>query len=166
MATAWFKHPFRFPKNADGPFYTTGHECPATADPAAAIVWCGDCLACGAPEAAAPALFALFDENHTDTYFVRQPATDEETEMAIMSARICCLSAVRYGGTDREIITKLGNDPEVCDYVVTEAGDLRVVVGMDGKLLPFAQQIVDARRAEYLRNKKKQNRKWWQIWKL
>jgi len=166
MATSYFKHPMRFPKNAEGPFYTTGHESPATADPASAVIWCGDCLACGAPEAAAPTLFAPFDETYTDTYFVRQPATPEETEQAIMSVRVCCLSAVRYGGTDREIIAKLGNDPDVCDYFITASGDLMVVVGEDGKLLRFAQEIVDANQAEFQRLRRKRKRRWWEIWKL
>lgn len=160
-----FKHPLRFPRNVDGPFYTTGYQSRNADVPGSPVVWCGDCLWCGAPEAEAPTLFAPFDETYTDTYFVRQPSTPEETEQAIMSARICCVSAVRYGGTDREILAKLDNDPTVCDYIVTETGELQCTVGSDGKLLPFAQAIVDARRAELVRLWKQQNKKWWQFWR-
>jgi hypothetical protein len=165
METTYFKHPLRFPKNADGPFYTTGHQSRETDALDSPMVWCGDCLWCGAPEAEAPTLFAPFDDTYTDTHFVRQPSTPEETEQAIMSARVCCVSAVRYGGRDREIISKLGNDPAVCDYIVAESGEFQCTVGGDGTLLPFAQSIVDERRAEFQRQWKKQNKKWWQFWR-
>jgi hypothetical protein len=165
MESTHFEHPLRFPGNAEGPFYTTGHQCRATNDPASPTVWRGDCLWCGAPEAEAPTLFAPFDDTYTDTYFVRQPSTLDETEKAIMAARVCCVSAVRYGGRDCEIIAKLGNDPAICDYIVTETGALKCTVGDDGKLLSFAQTIVDVRRAESERRWKKQNKKWWQFWR-
>lgn len=165
METTYFKHPLRFPKNADGPFYTTGHQRCEKDALNSPMVWCGDCLWCGAPEAEAPTLFAQFDDTYTDTYFVRQPSTPEETEQAIMSALVCCVSAVRYGGRDREIISKLGNDPAVCDYIVAESGEIQCTVGGDGTLLPFAQSIVDERRAEFQRQWKKQSKKWWQFWR-
>ena len=165
METNDFKHPLRFPKNADGPFYTTGHQRRATDDANSPTVWRGDCFWCGAPEAEAPTLFAPFDDTYTDTYFVRQPSTPEEAEQAIMSARVCCVSAVRYGGTDREIISKLGNDPAMCDYIVTESGELKCTVGNDGTLLPFAQAIVDVLQAKFHRQWKKQSKRWWQFWR-
>lgn len=110
-------------------------------------------------------MFAPFDDTYTDTYFVRQPSTSEEIEQAIMAARVCCVTAIRYGGTDREIISKLGNDPAVCDYIITESGQFRYTVGSDGKLLPFAQSIVEARQAELQRQWKRRNKKWWQFWR-
>ncbi len=119
MSTDYFKHPLRS-KNVEGPFYTTGSLCRETSAKDSPMVWCGDCLACEAPEAEAPTLLAPLDDTNYNTYFVRQPSTPEEIEQAIMSARVCCVSAVRYGGTDREIISKLGNDPAVCDYIVSE----------------------------------------------
>ena len=82
-----------------------------------------------------------------------------------MAARVCCVSAVRYGGQDREIIAKLGNDPAVCDYVVTETGTLQCTVSDEGKLFPFAQAIVDLRELEFEREWKKRNKKWWQFWR-
>ncbi len=82
-----------------------------------------------------------------------------------MSARVCCVSAVRYGGTDRDIIAKLGNDPAVSDYIVSESGELKCTVGSDGQLLPFAQAIVDAQQAEFQRQRKKQNQRWWHFWR-
>lgn len=160
-----FRHPLRFPKNVAGPFYTTGSQVRQTQAPDSPIVWCGDCLWCGAPEAEAPTLFAPFDDTYTDTYFIRQPATPEETAQAIMAARVCCVYAVRYAGTNREIIAQLDNDPAVCDYIITEAGELRGTVGDDGTLLPFAKAIVDARQAELARRWRKQHKKWWQFWR-
>lgn len=165
METPYFKHPFRFPKNADEPFYTTGHESRETVGRDSAMVWRGDCLWCGAPEGEAPDLLAPFDDTYTDTYFVRQPSTPEETEQAIRSARVCCVAAIRYGGTDREIISRLGNDPAVCDYIITESGHCQCTVGSDGKLLPFAQAIVEARQAEFQCQRNRRNKKWWQFWR-
>ncbi len=136
-----FQHPFRFPKNADGPFYTTGQPSKGSAQSAAQ--WCGNCLWCGAPEAEAPELFAAFDETYTDTYFVRQPQTPEELARAIMAAKVCCVSAVRYGGMDRNIISAMGNNPELCDYIIGPDQSLKCTVGSDGKLLAFARSIVD-----------------------
>jgi uncharacterized protein (TIGR02996 family) len=97
----WHEHPRRFPLNVPGPFYT-----------------CGDCLACEAPEHEAPDLLAELDPENTRTYFVRQPRTGEEIERACSAAEVCCVADVRYGGTDPKIITRLGNDPLYCDYLI------------------------------------------------
>lgn len=88
----------RFPKNAPGPFYTTG-----------------ECLACSLPEQEAPDLLAPLDDANSDTYFVRQPETPEEIRRACDAAHVCCVSAIRYAGTDPEIIRLLGNSEEHCD---------------------------------------------------
>jgi hypothetical protein len=39
-------------------------------------------------------------------------------ERCCQAAAACCLNAVRYGGRKRAIIRKLGNNPDVCDYIV------------------------------------------------
>src|SRR5687768_3321427 len=93
----------RLERNVAGPFYTTG-----------------DCTACGAPEAEAPDLLAPIDADNYETYFVRQPVTAAEIERACRAAEVCCLSAVRYGGTDPAIIRRLGNRPEFCDHLLDE----------------------------------------------
>jgi hypothetical protein len=153
MSDDYFVHPNRFPKNAAGAFYSTGHQCRANSDSNAQQVWCGDCLACEAPEFEAPELLAPLKNENIDTYFVRQPATPDETTHAIAAAKVCCVAAIRYGGRDREIIGRLNNNPELCDYVVNENSELVLTVAADGELLPFAQAIVDRRSAEYLSNR-------------
>src|SRR5438045_539957 len=107
----YFVHPRRFPKNVAGPFYTLGGQYPDG-------TWCGECLSCRVPEAEAPDLLAPFDDNNPDseTYFVRQPQTEEEIERACKAAEVCCVDAIRYGGKDPKIIKRLG--PEYCDYDV------------------------------------------------
>lgn len=154
-----FQHPFRFPKNAPGEFYTTGFKS-TEPDENGTCEWAGNCLWCGAPEAEAPELFAPFDDkSYTDTYFVRQPTTPEEVDQAIMAAKVCCVFAVRYGGQDRSIIERLENDPELCDYIVVDDG-LQLTVADDGRFLPFAAKIVKKNRDEWRRR----NKKWWQFW--
>jgi hypothetical protein len=124
-------HPKRFPKNAPGPFYSLG-----TVD--ADGNWCGECLSCTVPESEAPTLLAPLNEQNSDTYFVRQPETEEEVDAACSAAEVCCVSAIRYGGKDIAIIRRLGSDH--CDFA-TEFGV--------GPQYPKR----DARK------------RWWQFWK-
>ena len=84
-----------------GPFYTTG-----------------DCMACDAPEHEAPDLLAPLTGNNSDTYFVRQPSTPDEVERACRALEVCCVAALRYGGTDPNIIRRLGNEPDYCDRLL------------------------------------------------
>jgi hypothetical protein len=146
MDPSCFRHPLRFPLNVSGPFYTTGQLTSHHVDPNTPRRWCGNCLWCGAPEAEAPTLFAPFDESYKDTYFIRQPQTPEEIDQAVSAARVCCTYAVRYSGQDPEIIRKLDNSPEYCDFVLMENGALRCVVDEVGQLLPFAKQLIRKNR--------------------
>lgn len=91
----------RCEKNAPGPFYTTG-----------------ECMSCGAPESMAPELLAQLDDNNSETYFLRQPATPEEIERACQAIEVCCADALRYGGNDPAIIESLGNNPSCCDHLL------------------------------------------------
>ena len=93
--------PLRCLLNVPGPFYT-----------------CGNCLACGTPEEEAPELLAPLEGQNFTTYFVKQPETAEEVEHACLAIRVCCVDDLRYGGQDRAIIERLGNDPNVCDFVI------------------------------------------------
>ena len=93
--------PHRFRKNVPGPFYTTGN-----------------CLACDAPEHEAPDLLAPLTGDNYDTYFVRQPVTPDEVERACRALEVCCAAALRYGGTDPNIIRRLGNEPDYCDHLL------------------------------------------------
>ncbi len=117
VAQTWYQHANRHPCNVDGPFYTLGYRRERER-------WSGECLACGLPEHHAPMLLAAFDEPHNDTVFVKQPASSLEIECAIAAAKSCCTEAIRYGGTDPEIIGRL--PPALCDYEVVAPGILRI----------------------------------------
>lgn len=91
----------RFEKNVPGPFYTTG-----------------ECMSCGVPESMAPELLAPFDDENSDTYFLRQPTTPEEIEHACQALEVCCADALRYGGDDPVILERLANSPTVCDHLL------------------------------------------------
>jgi len=106
----------RCPLNAPGEFYTLG-----------------ECLACGAPEAEAPELLAPLTEGNYTTYFVRQPQTREEIERACNAIQVCCVMDLRYSGTDRAIIKRLGNDPLACDYVVRDGQLVRSAEAPDAE---------------------------------
>lgn len=124
----------RFPKSVPGPFYTTG-----------------ECLACTVPEQEAPDLLAPLDEENSDTYFVRQPQTPEEVQRACFAARVCCVSAIRYGGTDPEIIRLLGNREEYCDHLLP-GGPLRLDGESDSRWKrALGENNVDS--------------PWWKFWK-
>lgn len=107
----------RLAKNAPGAWYTTGA-----------------CLACGLPEATAPMVFAPLGDENWQTWFVRQPATAAEAELACRAAVGCCVADVRYGGRNRAIIRRLGNHPLYCDNVVADDGCLVAHLGANGEL--------------------------------
>jgi len=88
-------------KNAAGDFYTTG-----------------ECLACELPEGECPECLAPLNDKNHDTYFVRQPRTQEEVENACSAALSCCVNAIRYGGREPEVINRLGNRADYCDNVL------------------------------------------------
>jgi hypothetical protein len=108
-------------------------------------------MACGAPEAEAPDLLAALEGENNDTYFIRQPDTSAEVEKACCAAEVCCVSAIRYGGTDRDIIRRLGNSPEYCDWVITSSGAIEAAGPWTH---PFFTATAPSRRKQ-----------WWQFWK-
>jgi hypothetical protein len=109
MDDTYHQHPQRFPKNAPGPFYTLG-------DTGKDGSWCSQCMACGIPEGEAPTLLAPLTDENSDTYFARQPETDEEIERACMAIEVCCVDALRYGGKDPKILARLRGN--CCDHQV------------------------------------------------
>ena len=127
--------PVRVERNAPGPFYTTG-----------------GCTACGAPEAEAPDLLAPLTNENYETYFVRQPDTPEEIERACRAIEVCCLSALRYGGTDAAVIRRLGNRLEFCDHV------------LPGGPVRFAWET-DVQWEQALRASRRARNRWWQFWR-
>lgn len=74
---------------------------------AGAFYTCGNCLACGLPEEKAPDLLAPLTDGNCITYFKRQPRSADEVERACQAIATCCLSDLRYGGTDPAIIRRL-----------------------------------------------------------
>jgi hypothetical protein len=65
------------------------------------------CIACTAPELAAPELMAHDEDDGYHCYFRRQPETPSEVEHAILAVHVSCCGAVQYGGTDPTIIGRL-----------------------------------------------------------
>lgn len=122
----------RFEKNVPGPFYTTG-----------------ECLACDAPEHEAPDLLAPLENDNYDTYFVRQPETPAEVERACRALEVCCVAALRYGGTDPAIIRRLGNDPTYCDHL------------LPGGPVPRPDWLAEEREVA----SRAQKKRWWQFWR-
>jgi hypothetical protein len=122
----------RFERNVPGAFYTTG-----------------DCLACEAPELEAPELLAPLEGENYDTYFIRQPKTSVEIERACRALEVCCVAALRYGGSDPEIVRRLGNDPLYCDHL------------LPGGPIPRPDWMKERREAA-LRSQRKH---WWQFWR-
>ncbi len=129
-----------FQKNVSGPFYTTG-----------------ECLACGLPEDLAPECFAPLTDDNQDTYFLRQPQTDEETARVCEAAAVCCTNAIRYAGNDPTIISQLGNRPDHCDFLLP-GGPMRLSWETD------EQWELVKRAAAQREITKLATRPWWQFW--
>lgn len=114
---------------------------PESSDSPGELIWCGDCLACEAPEGEAPQLLAKLSKTNTDTYFVQQPTSPNEINAACRALQSCCVSALRYAGKDRKIISQLGNNPQYCDYIIGGSGQLVRTLDDFGELLPFAVEM-------------------------
>ena len=73
-------------------------------------------MACGAPELYAPRLMS--HDSHGQCFFARQPANPEETTEAIEGTWASCCGALRYGGTDSEILVRMAELglAEQCDF--------------------------------------------------
>jgi hypothetical protein len=123
--------PVRFEKNVAGDFYTTG-----------------ECLACDAPESEARDLLAPLEDDNFDTYFVKQPETAAEIERACRALEVCCVAALRYGGTNPDVIRRLGNDPIYCDHL------------LPGGLVPRPDWLAEQRNENTIWNKLKRR-----LWK-
>ena len=162
MDTLYFQHPRRFPRNADGPFYTTGYRTRENDSPNANLVWCGDCMQCEAPEAE-PDLLAPLDRQNSNTFFATTVYARRDFKSVHGRAGVLRL-ALRYGGRDVSIIMQLQNDPEYCDYMIGEDNQLLETVDANGNFLSFAQKIIDSRRDKWNRERRRQNKKWWQFW--
>ena len=80
----------RYPLNSVGNFYTVD----------------GECISCMIPHANAPSLMG-YDENEGHCYFKRQPNSQKEVEEACQAVNTSCCAALRYGGNDPKIISRL-----------------------------------------------------------
>ena len=68
----------------------------------------GECIQCMQPHAVAPELMGFFgDDKQGHCFFKRQPSNARETRQAIESVCASCCGAVRYRGTDPQIIETL-----------------------------------------------------------
>lgn len=97
------KNAQRHPLNAIGDFYVLD----------------GDCIACESPEAGAPELVGHVEENY-HCFFRRQPETPNELERAINAVANGCSGAVRYGGTNSNVLRRLAElrSCDACDHTI------------------------------------------------
>jgi hypothetical protein len=90
------------PLNAPGAFYVEDHQC----------------IICMLPLSEAPTLMGFHEgKGESHCYFKRQPSTAEETEQAIRAISVNCCGAIRYSGSEPEILRKLSelNRRDHCD---------------------------------------------------
>jgi hypothetical protein len=84
-------NPRRVPENSAGDFYVVA----------------GFCMRCCLPHGEAPNLMNDPDAEFKSCFFRRQPETPDEVEQAISAMHVSEVAALRYGGTDDRIITRL-----------------------------------------------------------
>ena len=94
--------PQRVPDNAPGDFYVEARMC----------------MRCCLPHGEAPELLNDPNEPFQECFFRRQPQTPEEVDRAISALRVSEVCALRYAGTDPEIIAKLRSRQcgHLCDH--------------------------------------------------
>lgn len=112
-------------KNAPGPFYVVNDEC----------------IACQAPEQEAPDVMAHVDRNGAGyhCYFKRQPTTAEELEQAILSVVVSCCGAVRYAGSDPEVLRRISEWSECrdqCDALIVQKVEFLSPSQLRGRYAP------------------------------
>jgi hypothetical protein len=83
--------PQRVPENSPGDFYVRANLCTQC------------CLVHGA----APELLNDLKESFKECFFRRQPQTPEEVDRALSAIAVSEMCALRYGGTDPEILAKM-----------------------------------------------------------
>lgn len=81
----------RYPENSQGDFYVENDVC----------------TSCGAPEAEAPDLIEHSKLKYGHCYFKKQPKSEDEIERAINAIAVSCISGLRYGGIDENILKRL-----------------------------------------------------------
>lgn len=106
-----------FHLNAPGDFYVGENEC----------------IMCEAPEHEAPELMSHDESTHGygHCYFKRQPSTPDEVSHAIEAVKVSCCGAVRYGGSDPAIISRLPSE------AVVPRGVNQPKLGIVGRLIQF-----------------------------
>lgn len=96
------------PENAAGDFYIQRDQC----------------IICMLPYNTAPEIFGFHDASlstgsHVGShcYVARQPASPAELELTIEALNASCCGAVRYAGTDPDVITRIRKrgDASSCD---------------------------------------------------
>jgi hypothetical protein len=88
----------RHPESASGDFYVVN----------------GECIACGAPHAAAPDLIGWTENSdYEHCIWKKQPGNSFELEDALQVFQVAELGCHRYGGADPYIIDRIGAD--YCD---------------------------------------------------
>lgn len=105
----YFVHPNRAKENVDGPFYTVDIGC--------------DC-ACLMPEQEAPDLLKTTEDRRHQTYFYKQPHSEEEIQKAIEAISVCGIHDIRYGGKDTSIIKRIASSQT--DYQITTNGSIKL----------------------------------------
>lgn len=83
--------PERYSENAQGDFYVENDVC----------------IKCGAPQVEAPDLIDHSKLEYGHCYFKKQPKTEDEIERAIQAIAVSCISGLRYGGTNENILRRL-----------------------------------------------------------
>lgn len=69
-----------------------------------------DCMTCGYPHVLAPDLMAWemnSEGREAHCYFRKQPETSQEIEQAVNAVKGSCCGALRYSGSDPEIIKRM-----------------------------------------------------------
>lgn len=74
------------------------------------FIGCNECTSMGVCQAEVPGLIEWSQQSQTSEV-VRQPETPAELNQMINAITVCAMDAVRYGGHDPEILSKLANLP-------------------------------------------------------
>jgi hypothetical protein len=111
------------PQNSEGDFYVVD----------------GECMGCGAPEQQAATMMSHDSTGHC--FFIAQPESSDQLNAALRALWSSCCGAVRYGGVDPVVLTRLAQmgEASACDQPTNDSSTL--IIRNHAKLTYVAESL-------------------------
>lgn len=114
-----------YPENVEGDFYVE-RNC---------------CTLCGLPVFSAPELFGEKEDDYC--YVQKQPENEDELNLMIEQVNDAELSCIRYCGKKKEIIDKIDEAQDVCDFHPNHKKEVHYSTEIEAKEKSIFQKLLN-----------------------